>query len=159
MSQSPSPPIYITADLQAAPAGRAQGKRATAGNFIIRHPYRFKKCMSTSTEDDLGRRRFLIERDKAVEHALERIRRAPDSRWETLSPAERAGLKDVLNETWENCDRERWHEYCFSILAKTDILRLIYLGNDIKTRHHMTDETKAAVEAILLSCSMDDHPH
>ena len=114
--------------------------------------------MSTSTEDDLGRRRFLLERDKAVEHALERIRRAPDSRWETLTPEERAGLKDVLNEIWENCDRERWHEYCFSILAKTDILRLIALGDDMKKRHHMTDETRAAVEALLLSCSPGGRP-
>jgi hypothetical protein len=114
--------------------------------------------MSPSTEDDLGRRRFLLHRDKAVEYALERIRRAPDSGWATLTPEERSGLKEVLNEIWENCDRERWHEYCFSILAKTHILRLIALGNDMKTRHHMTDETRAAVEAILLSSSPGGRP-
>jgi hypothetical protein len=109
--------------------------------------------MSTSTEDDLGRRRYLIERDKAVEQALERIRRAPDSRWETLSPAERAALKAVLTEIWENCDRERWHQYSFSIVTRANILALIDLGNDIRARHHLTDETRAAVEAILVSPS------
>jgi hypothetical protein len=114
--------------------------------------------MSPSTEDNLGRRRFLLHRDKAVEYALERIRRAPESRWETLTSEERAGLRDVLSEVWENSNRERWHEYCFSILAKTDILRLIALGNDLKARHHMTDEIRGAVEAILLSCSTGDRP-
>ncbi len=114
--------------------------------------------MSPSTEDNLGRRRFLLHRDKAVEHALERIRRAPDARWETLTSEERSGLKVVLDEIWENCDRERWHEYSFSILAKADILRLIALGDDMKARHHMTDETRAAIEAILLACSSDNHP-
>jgi len=115
--------------------------------------------MSHSTEDNLGRRRYLLHRDKAVEHALERIRRAPDSGWETLTPEERAGLKQVLNEIWENCDRERWHEYCFAILTKTDIMSLIALGNDMKTRHNMTDETRGAIEDILVSCSPDGHLH
>jgi hypothetical protein len=114
--------------------------------------------MSDSTDDNLGRRRFLLNRDKAVEHALERIRHAPASMWETLTPEERAGLKAVLGEIWENSNREHWHEYCFSILEKTDILRLIALGNDIKNRHHMTDETRAAIEAILVSCSPGGRP-
>jgi hypothetical protein len=115
--------------------------------------------MSPSTEDNLGRRRFMLHRDKAVEQSLEKIRRAPDSGWETLTPEERAGLKAVLTEIWENCEREHWQQYCFSTLAKPDILRLIVLGNDMKARHRLSDDTRAAVEAILLSCSTGDHPH
>jgi hypothetical protein len=114
--------------------------------------------MSPSTEDNLGRRRFLLHRDKAVEHALERIRHAPDSGWEMLSAEERAGLKSVLAEIWENSDREQWHEYSFSIVTKSDILTLIALGNDIKARHHLTDETRGGIEAILLSCSPGGRP-
>jgi hypothetical protein len=107
--------------------------------------------MSPSTEDDLGRRRFLLYRDKAVEYALERIRHSPGAEWETLSPDERTRLKDALTEIWENCKRERWQQFSFSIVTRSDILALITLGNDIRTRHHLTDETEAAVEAILLS--------
>jgi hypothetical protein len=114
--------------------------------------------MSTSTEDNLGRRRYLLLRDMAVEQALEKIRRAPDSAWGTLSPEERSGLRDVLTEVWETCERRRWQQYCFSTLAKADLLRLISLGNDIKARHHLADETRAAVDAILSSCTMGGHP-
>jgi hypothetical protein len=114
--------------------------------------------MSPSTEDNLGRRRFMLHRDKAVEQSLEKIRRAPDSGWETLTPEDRAGLKAVIAEIWENCERGRWQQYCFSTLAKPDILRLIELGNDIKARHHLSDETRVSVEAILLSCSPGDRP-
>jgi hypothetical protein len=114
--------------------------------------------MSPSTDDNLGRRRFLLHRDKAVEHALERIRHAPGAEWETLIPEERAGLKAALTEIWENCDRERWHQYSFSIVTRSDILALIVLGNDITARHHMTDETRAAVEGILFPPSANGHP-
>ena len=114
--------------------------------------------MSPSTDDNLGRRRFLLHRDKAVEQALERIRRAPDSRWETLSPGERAGLKAVLTEIWENCERVRWQQYCFSTLNKSDILRLIALGEEMRARHRPISDAGGEIEAILLSCSTDDRP-
>lgn len=115
--------------------------------------------MSLSTEDDLGRRRFLLHRDKAVEYALERIRRAPDAGWETLTPEERSGLKDVLNEIWENCDRGRWQQYCFSTMAKPDILRLIALGEEVRGRHHQICDARQEVDAILLPCSPGNPPH
>ena len=115
--------------------------------------------MSLSTEDDLGRRRFLLHRDKAVEYALERIRRAPDSGWETLTSEERTGLKEVLNEIWENCGRERWQQYCFSTLAKPDILQLIALGDEVRGRHHQICDARQEVETILLSCSQGNPPH
>ena len=70
-----------------------------------------------------------------------------------LFPEERAGLKSALTEIWENIDRERWHQYSFSLVTRPDILKLIALGNDIRSRHHLTDETRAAIDAILLSSS------
>jgi hypothetical protein len=114
--------------------------------------------MARSTEDNLGRRRFLLHRDKAVEHALERIRRAPDSRWETLTPEEREGLKEVLAEIWENCERRRWEQYCFSIMTKDDIRQLITIRNDVRARHQQICDVREAVEAILLSCSSGYRP-
>jgi hypothetical protein len=115
--------------------------------------------MSPSTDDNLGRRRFLLFRDKAVEFALERIRHSPEAEWEKLSPEERAGLKDALTEIWENCKRERWQQFSFSIVNRSDILALITLGNEIRARHNLTDMTRAAVEAILLSPDNPDLPH
>jgi hypothetical protein len=114
--------------------------------------------MTLSTEDNLGRRRYLLERDKAVEESLEKVRRAPDSQWATLSSEERTMLKAVISEIWETCERGHWKQFCFSTLTKPDLLRLVVLGNDMMARHHMTDETRTAVEAILLSCFTGNHP-
>jgi hypothetical protein len=114
--------------------------------------------MSPSTEDNLGRRRFLLHRDKAVEQSLEKIRRAPYSGWDTLTAAERAGLRAVLTEIWENCERGRWQQYCFSTLTKADLLRLVALGEEARAHHRQICDARVPVEAILLSCSRGDSP-
>jgi hypothetical protein len=113
--------------------------------------------MSPSTPENIGRRRFLVHRDKAVEYALDRVRRAAHAEYGSLSAEERAGLKTSLEEIWMNIPRERWHEYCFSTLTRQDIVEILALGRDIQSRYHMTIETKQALETILLSCSKNNH--
>lgn len=112
--------------------------------------------MAPSTEDNLGRRRFILHRDKAIEHALEKIRRGPHAGWETFTPEERAALRKVLSDVWENTDGERWQQFCFSTLSTADIHRLIHLGEDLKARHHLSPETQASMDAILSACSLED---
>ena len=114
--------------------------------------------MSPATEDNLGRRRFQLHRDKAVEQSLEKIRRAPDSGWETLTPEQRAGLKAVLAGIWENCERGRWEQYCFSTITKPGILRLIALNDEVRARHLQIGDVRGDFEVILLSCSTGDRP-
>ena len=114
--------------------------------------------MSPSTDDNLGRRRFLLHRDRAVEQALERVRRSPHAGWDSLSPEERAELKHVLAEIWDNCGRERWEQYCFSSLTKLDLLSLISLVGGMQGRHDPScGGKKKEVEAILLACNRDLH--
>jgi hypothetical protein len=114
--------------------------------------------MSPTTEDNLGRRRFQLHRDKAVEQSLEKIRRNPDSGWETLTPEQRTRLKAVLSDIWENCERRRWEQYCFSTITRPDILHLITLADDLQARHRQICDARNDVEAILLPCSPDDRP-
>ncbi|HII99688.1 MAG TPA: hypothetical protein HA272_10665 [Methanoregula sp.] len=111
--------------------------------------------MPDSTKDNLGRRRFLLHRDKAVENALERIRRSPAAGWETLTPGERADLKRALTEIWDGCGRERWEQYCFSTLSRIDILALITIVDDVQDRHARIAGRIREIEAILLSCNRD----
>ena len=109
--------------------------------------------MPPSTEDNLGRRRFLLHRDKAVEHALERIRHAAGADLDTLSAEQRSSLKAFLAELWMDTAHERWDQYCFSTLTQPDLLQLIALGNAWAARHHLTAENRQALDEILLSCS------
>lgn len=106
--------------------------------------------MPHSTEDNLGRRRFLLHRDKAVEHALEKIRRAPAAEWESLTPEDRADLKRALTEIWESCCRDHWEQFCFSTLSKQDLLSLISLVKRALEQHHTTCDARDAIERILI---------
>ena len=105
-----------------------------------------------------GSKKSATHPDRAVEQALERIRRSPGAEWEMLSPEERAGLKAALTGIWENCGRDRWEQYCFSTLTKLDLLTLIALVSGMQGRHDPTcGGKKKEVEAILLSCNRDLH--
>jgi len=85
-------------------------------------------------------------------------RRAPESGWESLTPEQRARLKTVLAEIWENCERGRWEQYCFSTITRPDILQLITLAEDLRARHRQISDARGDYETILLSCGMGDHP-
>lgn len=115
--------------------------------------------MPHSTGDNLGRRRYLLHRDMAVEHALENIRRSPNAEWATLAPLEHANLRAALADIWENCGKDRWQQYCFSTLSKPDILKLIAIVADAKGHFHHSCENREAIEKILLTCSTDNNHH
>lgn len=145
MSQSLSRPIYFVQAHLANDSARQEN--LLSGTCID------SKTMSPSTEDNLGRRRFLLHREKAVEQAVERIRRFKDSGWETLSSDQRTDLRKVLAEIWENCEHNQWEQYCFSTLTRSDILRLVSLGNDVRAQHRQICDIREEIGAILLSCS------
>jgi hypothetical protein len=109
--------------------------------------------MSSSTDDNLGRRRFQIHRDKAVEQAMEKIRRAAGGEWKSLSAEDREGLKISLAEIWMTTSQEQWQQYCFSTVTRQDILELAALGREAQVQHHLTQEARRAIESILLACA------
>jgi hypothetical protein len=53
---------------------------------------------------------------------------------------------------------ERWDQYCFSTLTRSDLLQLIALGKDWALHHHLTAENRKALDEILLSCSGKNLP-
>ena len=84
--------------------------------------------MSHSREEELGRRRFQLAKEQAVEKAVENIRHAPAVKWPSLCPADCQLLREILGEIWVCLERERWEQYSFSTLTRQDILALLALG-------------------------------
>ena len=105
--------------------------------------------MSRIADDTLGRRRFQVRKEKAVEHALERIRRAKDSGWHSHSAEDHAALREVLGEVWINVEQERWDAYSFSKLTGDEIRSLITAGRDLRSGNVLTAETLMVLDAIL----------
>lgn len=105
--------------------------------------------MSRSTEESLGRRRFQIQKEKAVEDAYEKIRRSFGVDWQCFSVEDCALLRDLLGEIWISVDRDCWNNYCFSTLSHKEILSLIAIAKEVLCKKCITAEALARLDEIL----------
>jgi hypothetical protein len=105
--------------------------------------------MSGSTDDNLGRRLFQVQKEKAVEEALEKIRRGLSDQWHSISSRDTELLKEVLGEVWTSIDRHRWGSYRFSKVSAEDLKSLIILGKEMKSHYSLTDEKIMQIDRIL----------
>jgi len=104
--------------------------------------------MSRTSEEELGRRRFQLVKEQAVEDAVEKIRRAPAAGWESFHTADYTQLREVLGELWVNLERERWEQYSFSTLSRQDIIDILLLAKDTGGRT-ISPATLGKMDAIL----------
>ena len=93
--------------------------------------------MPEVTPDERGRRAYQIQKEKAVESAMEKIRLNLGQDWKLFSIADIDLLNYVLGEVWVSMDRKSWGQCAFSRLARSDIERILAIGKDIrKTEEH-----------------------
>jgi len=105
--------------------------------------------MSHSSDSDLGRRIFVVQKEKAVEEALDKIRRRVGDDWGLISPTDGDVLKETLGEIWTAIDRPRWSTYRFSKLTLVDIHSLVETGKELRTKRYMTDAMLQSLDRIL----------
>jgi hypothetical protein len=120
-------------------------------NNINKERYNSHKSqpMSEITDDTLGRRLFQVQKEKAVEDALEKIRHRLGTEWNLVSPSDSEVLKDILGEVWTSIDRPRWGTYSFSKLSKNDISSLITTGKVVKANPPLTNDLLKSLDNIL----------
>lgn len=109
--------------------------------------------------DELGRRIFQIEKGKAVESAMEKMRHTLAGDWALFREGDYEALKEILGEAWTSIERPQWNSFQFSRLSRDDIVKLAALGRDVRSRHTLTEDTRWAFEAILKSASGDTRKH
>jgi len=107
------------------------------------------KRMYETKDDNLGRRLFLVQKEKAVEDAFEKIRRRMGPEWSSFSTSDWDILKNILGEVWTSIDRHRWGTYSFSKLSKNDINSLIIIGREVKAKPPLTNDGLKALDNIL----------
>jgi hypothetical protein len=103
--------------------------------------------MSRTSDEELGRRRFQLVKEQAVEDAVEKIRRAPAAEWHSFHTADYLLLREILGEIWICIEHGKWEQYSFSTLTKQDIIDLLRLGAGV--RSHLSCSTIEKMEAIL----------
>gem|GEM_PF-165400 len=105
--------------------------------------------MSRSTEEELGRRMFRLNMQKAVEESLEKIRRNAESEWTSFSSEEIMILKSILSEVWVSIERTSWENMVFSRLTKEDIEEIIRIKRDLDEKKKTKNDAISNVETIL----------
>jgi hypothetical protein len=105
--------------------------------------------MTDVTDDNLGRRLFQLQKEKAVEDAMEKIRRRTGTDHPSFSTADNEILKFILGELWTSIDRSRWGSYSFTKLSIEDLRALVIQGRNIKNKHTMTDDDLKVLDSIL----------
>jgi hypothetical protein len=105
--------------------------------------------MPEITNEELGRRMFAVQKEKATEGAIEKIRQSPGSEWNALSHSDRMVLDRLLGEAWVSLEREEWEKCAFSRLTADDLREMIVIGQKLQAKRMTEDSAMAALTIIL----------
>ena len=107
--------------------------------------------MPDVSRTEIGRRMFQLQKEKAVEQVIEKIRQNPGSEWKTLSTADVHLVERLLQAAWVNTDKAAWEKIRFNTCSQDDVQRILSVGRGIdleKTSQHAVAEE---VEKVLLT--------
>ncbi len=109
--------------------------------------------MPEVTDEERGRRIFQVHRDRAVESAMEKIRRNLGQDWKLYSALDIEMLKFTLGDCWVFMVRQDWEGCSFTRLSRTDFDGLIRIGKDIKRDDRLEGEGVGRAIEILKKVS------
>ena len=99
--------------------------------------------MPDVSRTEIGRRMFQLQKEKAVEQVIEKIRQNLGSEWKTLSTADVHLLERLLQAAWVNTDKVAWEKIRFNKCSKEDVQRILSVAGGIdleKTSQHTVAE-------------------
>jgi hypothetical protein len=105
--------------------------------------------MPEITNDERGRRIFQIHKERAVEAALEKVRRSIGSGWAAFSQQDIKTLAHILGETWVAVERHIWEQSSFARLTREDLSEIIRIGNDVNNQKMREEEAISKICRIL----------
>lgn len=105
--------------------------------------------MSRSTNEELGRRMFRLNMQKAVEESLEKIRRNEVSELDSFSAGQITQIQKILAEVWVIIGRNVWDTITFSRITRSDIDDILRIYQDTEEKKRTQDDMITEVTEIL----------
>lgn len=97
-------------------------------------------------DEDVGMRSWHIQREKAVERAVEKIRHKLNADWKDMRTEDIVVLNWILSEVWGFAGRNEWEDFSFSGLSLPDVMKIIKIGKQVinheKSGHNGFGEVK-----------------
>ena len=87
------------------------------------------------TDEDIGRRAVEIRRERAVERALERLRKGVAEDWRRLTVRDVERLRWALGELWEYVPHSQWDDLRFSSRNYHDVQALLEMAAELTQTH------------------------
>jgi hypothetical protein len=90
--------------------------------------------MPEAKDEEVGRRLFQIHKEKAVEVAVEKMRRKMSSEWTSFTSSDIDILKHILGEAWVCIKRTEWEGISFTKLTKNDLQGIIQVAKQVRNK-------------------------
>jgi hypothetical protein len=87
------------------------------------------------TDEDIGRRAVEIRRERAVERALERLRKGVAADWRRLTVRDVERLRWALGELWGYVPHSEWDDLHFSSRNYHDVHGLLEMAAELAQTH------------------------
>jgi hypothetical protein len=105
--------------------------------------------MPETSQDERGRRVFQLQRERAVEDAITRMRSNLGLDWKLFSAADIEILQNILGEAWITTNRGEWGSIAFSRMGVKEIQQLIDLGKGLrKGEREKPDTSREFLEIV-----------
>ncbi|MFH1736618.1 MAG: hypothetical protein ABH838_01840 [Actinomycetota bacterium] len=101
------------------------------------------------SDEDVGMRSWHIQREKAVERAVEKIRHKLNANWKDIKTEDIDVLNWILSEVWGFVGRNEWEDFSFSGLSLPDVLKIVRLGKQVINHEKRGCNGFEAVRKIL----------
>jgi hypothetical protein len=111
--------------------------------------------MPEARDEEVGRRLFQIHKEKAVEVALEKMRRKMPSEWKSFTSADIDVLKHILGEAWVCTKRSEWEGISFATLTKEDLQAIILIAKQVSNKEK---PEKVAVDEVCTAICNQESP-
>jgi hypothetical protein len=99
-------------------------------------------------DESLGIRVHEVNRQRAVDRAVERVRNGLKADWLYLTSDDIGNLRWLLGELWATKNRDEWEQFHFSKLEFEQVQRLAGIGD--RLRRHRTNKMVGLQDATAL---------
>ena len=107
--------------------------------------------MPDVSRTEIGRRMFQLQKEKAVEQVIEKIRQNIGSEWKTLLTADVHLLERLLEAAWVNTDKAAWEKIRFATCSKEDVQRVLSVARGIDLEKASQHAVAEEVEKVLVT--------
>ena len=105
--------------------------------------------MPDVSRTEIGRRIFILNKEKHAEMAIEKMRRSLGPGWNVFSMEEITLLRRFLGEAWVYTERSIWDTISFSEVTVGDLTQIVGIGREIKENKVSVQEGIKNIVAIL----------